>query len=55
MRLVEEIRKALVSFLGKLNMPESEDVEEWKIKCVALLCANIKSVSHAACLALDTS
>ena len=42
----EDIRKSLVSFLGKLNLPDSGEVEDWKVKCVALLTASIRSVSQ---------
>jgi hypothetical protein len=41
----EDSRKTLVSFLGKLNLPESEETEAWKIQAVAVLVASIRSVS----------
>ena len=39
-----EVRKALVTFLGKLNLPEAEETEEWKPKAVELLVASIRRV-----------
>lgn len=43
--VAEDIRKALVSFLGKLNLPESEDVQDWTIKATSYLIDSIRSVS----------
>ena len=37
-----------MSFLGKLNLPEAEDIEVWKIQAVETLLSNIRSVSSSA-------
>jgi condensin complex subunit 3 len=39
-----EMRKALVSFLSKLNLPEADEVEGWKVKALALLISSIRRV-----------
>jgi len=41
---VEEVRKAYISFLGKLTLPEPEEVEEWKIKAIQTLILAIPEV-----------
>jgi hypothetical protein len=43
--VIEETRKTLLSFLGKLNLPEPEEAEESKLKAAKLLLNNIRSVS----------
>lgn len=40
-----EMRKALLSFLSKLNLPEPEDIEPWKAQLVVYLVSNVRSVS----------
>ncbi len=40
-----ESRKTLVSFLSKLYLPETEDVEDWKTKSLIILINAIKNVS----------
>lgn len=42
--LTEDSRKTLVSLLGKLNLPEGEETEAWKIQAVSVLLASIRSV-----------
>jgi len=41
---VEEVRKAYISFLGKLTLPEPEEVEEWKIRAIQTLILAIPEV-----------
>lgn len=46
-RSVEEVRKALASFLSKLNLPEPEDVEAWQVKSLQQLVLSIPTVSQS--------
>ena len=42
----EEVRKALVSFLSKLYLPEPEDVEPWQVQSLQQLVLSIPTVSE---------
>jgi hypothetical protein len=46
--LIEEIRKAYISFLSKLTLAEPEEVEAWKIKAIQTLILAIPEVSGTA-------
>jgi hypothetical protein len=43
-RRLEEVRKALISFLGKLTLPEAEEAEEWKVRSAQTLLLAIPTV-----------
>jgi hypothetical protein len=40
-----DVRKAYISFLGKLTLAEPEEVEGWKIKAIQTLILAIPEVS----------